>query len=114
VILEWIVPASAIAVAARFLWRFRKVDRDFDGIVSLCAAVFVSVLLVRASLGIEGLAGKIGFGILFSTMAMIPDRFVLRLIRAKRPNEIEDPELFENGELKPSVEFKQLEHPKAD
>jgi Kef-type K+ transport system membrane component KefB len=104
-LVEWLAPAAAIALGARLLWMGGKLGWSVDNVLRTGGTMVLACYLVRTSLGVRhSIAASVVFSTLMLTLAVIPARAVLRLIRAKRPNEIEDPEMFAYGELKPGAE----------
>jgi small-conductance mechanosensitive channel len=110
VIIEWLAPVSAFICSAQLLGQTVRLGwRDWENWPRLIGTAVLGYLLVGMGFGAtSSLVGSIVVSSLLLTLAFIPPRFVLRLIKAKRPNEIEDPELFENGELKPEARDKLL------
>jgi Kef-type K+ transport system membrane component KefB len=114
-IVEWLAPVAAIALSARLFWMGRGQGWSVDNVLRTAGTMVLAGALVSTSLTIRhAIAESVVFSVLTLTMAVVPVRTVLRLIRAKRPNEIEDPELFEDGELKPGAELKGLRDPTRD
>jgi len=116
-IVEWLGPVSGFLFGARLLRDQLRASRHqgWEALLKLVGAGIAAYAMVR--IGFEA-SGSLGESLVVSafmlTMAFLPARIALRLIRARRPNEIEDPEMFENGELKPDVRFRDLSGPKRE
>ena len=115
-ILEWLAPASAVVLGARILWsQLREGWHDWtDGLKIAGTVVFASFVVGQSIAHRHSLGMSLVSSALYLTVAFMPVRVVMRLIGAKRPNPIEDPELFEDGELKPPPDVKQLPGPDPD
>jgi hypothetical protein len=113
-ILEWLAPAAAMAFSGRLLWLGRKLEWTVGNLLKTAGTLVLSCVLIRTTLGIHAFGEIVVLSAILLTMTFIPGRTVFRLIGAKRPNEVEDPGLFENGELKPDGEIKRLSEGKQD
>lgn len=115
-IVDWLAPISAIVFSTRLLWaQVREGWRDWEDALKLLGTALVCYCMFWIGLdATKSLGESIVLSTVMLTVAFIPPRFALRLIRAKRPNEIEDPELFEDGELKSEDQLKELGAPRQD
>ncbi len=115
-IVEWLAPVSALVLSARLLWgQVRSGWKSWEDGLKIVGVSILSYAMIEMGFGAsQSLVESIVVSSLLLTMTFIPGRTVFRLIGAKRPNEVEDPELFRDGELKPEAELRQLTGPKPD
>ena len=116
--LDWtlLAPVSAMVLSARLLWAQVRVGwRGWENALKIVGISTLGYYLVISFLKSSGsLAADLVVSSMLLTVAFISPRVMARLIRARRPNEIEDPELFEDGELKSEDQLRQLGQPKPE
>lgn len=115
-IIEWLAPVSVFVFSARLLWEQVRVGwKGWEDVLKIVGLSVMSYFMLDVGIRVtQSLGQSIVFSTMVLTLAFIPSRYVMRLIRAKRPNEIQDPELFENGELTLETERTPLGQPKPD